>query len=126
MYPSPTSQHLVWNPYWSRRTLSNAPPPPTPPQQNSEAIVQLVASERLTLEGLQEQLVVGLDELQVGLLGCSHRGGARLVQAVGFCTSGTHAGGVASSRRRAGSVRSHPERPGRLSHLVPRRVRSKK
>lgn len=40
--------------------------------------------QRLTLEGLQEQLVVGLNELQVGLLGCSHRGGGRLVQAVGF------------------------------------------
>ena len=39
--------------------------------------------QQLTLEGLQEQLVVGLNELQVGLLGCSHRRG-RLVQAVGF------------------------------------------
>lgn len=28
--------------------------------------------------------MVGLNELQVGLLGCSHRGGGRLVQAVGF------------------------------------------
>lgn len=28
--------------------------------------------------------MVGLYELQVGLLGCSHRGGGRVVQAVGF------------------------------------------
>lgn len=36
------------------------------------------------LEGLQEQLVVGLNELHVGLLGYSHRRGGRLVQPVGF------------------------------------------
>lgn len=78
--------------------------------------------QRLTLKGLQEQLVVGLDELQVGLLGSSHRGGARLVQAVGFPTSRAHTRRMASPRG-AGSVWSHQppwgeKRSRRLSHLV--------
>lgn len=115
MNPFTTLQYIfVWNPFCSVKACPISPPPPTELRSDRATCCE----QRLTLEGLQEQLVVGLDELQVGLLGCSHRGGARLVQAVGFCTSRTHTGGVASTRGGAGSVRSHPERPGRLSHLV--------
>lgn len=58
--------------------------------------------QKLTLEGLQEQLVVGLNKLHIGLLGCSHRAGGRLVvvQPIGFTSR-------AQSHRVALLVRSH-------------------
>lgn len=54
------------------------------------------SESRLTLEGLQEQLVVGLNVLQVRLLGCSHRRRGRLVQAVSFAPRSKSHRGVSS------------------------------
>lgn len=62
------------------------------PQQSGFKVSTSAASGSdcggLTLEGLQEQLVVGLKQLHAGLPGSSRHGGGLLAEPVGFSSSG--------------------------------------